>query len=198
MTKTEADNLKKVEIWWLLRDLKGQDFKSITIKWGKDGSNGSVGCDVSVFGSEPYVRFHYSSTDSTAGTKKKEDYKVSLTKTTCYYGNSRLWFLCPLFKNGVPCERRVGVLYKGDNHFGCRHCYDLTYSSKNKGKTMKAHPEFQALIITAKIERFEKKVRRKTWKGIPTRKQQRLDKLYKKSMTCFQSFERKDRQSVKN
>jgi hypothetical protein len=198
MAKTEADNLKRVEIWWLLRDMKGQDFKGTTLSWGKDGSNGSVGCDVSIFGSEPYVRFHYTTTDSTTGIKQDEDYKVMLVKSACHYGSFRYWFLCPLYKDGAPCGKRVGVLYKGDNHFGCRHCYDLTYSSKNNGKTMKAHPEFQALMVTSEIEKLEKKARRKTWKGIPTKKQQKLDRLYKKSVACLQNFERKDRQSVKN
>jgi hypothetical protein len=43
----------------------------------------------------------------------------------------RWWFVCPLVVNGRPCNRRVGKLYLpgASRYFGCRHCYDLTYTS---------------------------------------------------------------------
>ncbi|MFT7223858.1 MAG: hypothetical protein ACI82Z_001401 [Cellvibrionaceae bacterium] len=45
--------------------------------------------------------------------------------TPCHYGNSRQWFLCP------KCHKRVAVLASDGPLFLCRHCYDLTYRSKN-------------------------------------------------------------------
>ncbi len=37
--------------------------------------------------------------------------------------------------SGGVCGRRVGVLYLGENRFGCRHCYNLTYEcQKESGK----------------------------------------------------------------
>lgn len=56
---------------------------------------------------------------------------VHLQKTIPGMGGVRWWFTCPLVKRGRECERRVGRLYlpPGGIYFGCRHCYDLTYTS---------------------------------------------------------------------
>jgi len=56
---------------------------------------------------------------------------IQLTFTTPNYGGKRWWFLCPLVKNGRLCNRRVGRLHlaPGGLYFGCRHCYNLTYTS---------------------------------------------------------------------
>lgn len=59
------------------------------------------------------------------------DYKIAFTSTQLYWGAKRWWFVCPLSRNGVRCNQRVGKLYlpPGGKYFGCRHCYDLTYTS---------------------------------------------------------------------
>jgi len=46
-------------------------------------------------------------------------------------GKLRWWFICPLVVNERPCGRRVRKLYLpgGGRYFGCRHCYNLTYTS---------------------------------------------------------------------
>jgi len=56
---------------------------------------------------------------------------VEIVTTNCHFGGHRFWFLCPLTKNGVPCKRRVRVLYWHSDapFFGCRSCHDLTYES---------------------------------------------------------------------
>jgi hypothetical protein len=56
---------------------------------------------------------------------------VPLETTRPPGGGVRWWFICPLSVNGVHCGRRVRVLYKppGYPYFGCRHCYNLTYTS---------------------------------------------------------------------
>ncbi len=56
---------------------------------------------------------------------------VGLTATPLPWGGVRWWFTCPLVVGGRPCGRRVAKLYlpPGGRHFGCRHCYDLTYES---------------------------------------------------------------------
>jgi len=59
------------------------------------------------------------------------DYPVGLTTTPLPWGGVRWWFVCPLVVSGQACGRRVGKLYlpPGGRYFGCRHCYDLTYTS---------------------------------------------------------------------
>ena len=57
--------------------------------------------------------------------------RIPLQTTDPQFGGVRWWFTCPLVARGRPCEHRVGKLYlpPGGLYFGCRHCYDLTYTS---------------------------------------------------------------------
>ena len=68
------------------------------------------------------------------GEAENISYFVKLEKTPCNFGGFRYWFVCPLIKNGVPCARRCGKLYKPGygKYFGCRICYDLTYRSSQE------------------------------------------------------------------
>ena len=96
------------------------------------GRETSIGYEVDTLDmARPVVRLSYTITRS--GTKEREslDYAISLTTTRPRFGGLRWWFVCPLVVNGEPCERRVGKLYlpPGSRYFGCRHCYDLTYTS---------------------------------------------------------------------
>lgn len=59
-------------------------------------------------------------------------YSVRLVTTRPHYGGVRWWFLCPLRPRGVPCLRRVRKLYRDGRYFGCRHCHDLTYRSRQE------------------------------------------------------------------
>ncbi|MES2224281.1 MAG: hypothetical protein V4469_05125 [Patescibacteria group bacterium] len=192
MSKTEADNLKKIEVWWLLHNMKDRDHKSITISWGENGNKGHIGCEVNL-NEDANVRFHYSQTDTDSGEKKDFDYKVSLVKTPCYFGKYRFWFECPARCKGINCQRRVGVLYKDGDYFACRHCYNLTYSSKKISPRYKLFPLFQFFNLEKKITALEKKTKRKTWKKVSTKKQNRLSKLYKQSVLNLQRYERDEK-----
>lgn len=101
------------------------------ISWSWCGEkHGSIGFTVSTIGGDEYIRFQYTHTSNYTGEKTELDYKVSLVATHCHFRGRRWWFICPLVVNGVPCNRRVGVLYfGGGRHLGCRHCYNLTYNS---------------------------------------------------------------------
>ena len=63
-----------------------------------------------------------------------EEYSVALTRTTCNFGGSRVWFVCP----ARGCGRRVAVLY-GVDVFACRHCHQLAYSSASDSPGERAH-----------------------------------------------------------
>lgn len=75
----------------------------------------------------PKVRLQYKFTESCL----EIDYPISLTHTELAWGAKRWWFICPLKKDGYQCNQRVGKLYlpPGGKYFGCRHCYELTYTS---------------------------------------------------------------------
>jgi hypothetical protein len=77
-----------------------------------------------------YLTLSYRVTSRGADARSVEE-PIRLTTTPCHFGGERWWFLCPLVVDGRPCGRRVGKLYMPPSatYFGCRHCYDLTYTS---------------------------------------------------------------------
>jgi hypothetical protein len=178
MKKSEVDWCKKIEIWWLLRDIKEKNgYKYTTISWGDNGSRGSISVQVSVCNEEKYARFIYTQTDNNTGTKENFDYKVPIIETPCHFGNTRYWFKCPLYKNGQYCGRRIGVLYKDGDWFGCRHCYNLSYSSQNENKKYKYYPLFRLMDLEMKMEKLYKKAKRKTYGGKLTKKWKKIAQL---------------------
>lgn len=189
MSKSEADWCKKVEIWWLLRNMKdGTTFRTKTISWGENGDRGCIQCDMQLWGDEPYVRFYYTIT-RTNGEKKVMDYKSYLIKTPCHLGGYRYWFECPLIKSGVPCKRRVGILYEGGDYFGCRHCYELTYSSRKANKRYRFYPMFRVLELDQQIEKAYKKAKRYTYRGRPTKQRRKIARLDAEMFHYYRRFE---------
>lgn len=186
MSKSEADWCKKIEIWWLLRDMKNRSYKNTTISWGEKGS---IGCEVNLWDNEPFVRFHYTQTDNSTGEKNDFDYKVPLVKTQCHFGSTRYWFKCSLYKSGQYCGRRVGVLYKDGDWFGCRHCYDLTYSSKNSNPRYKHYPIFRILDLDTRIEKAYEKAKRYTYRGKPTKKRRKIERLNAEAFYYYKRFQ---------
>jgi hypothetical protein len=66
--------------------------------------------------------------------------QVPVTWSSCNYGGSRPWFLCP----GSGCCRRVAVLY-GGGMFVCRHCRQLVYESQRERPYERALTRAQAI-----------------------------------------------------
>lgn len=105
------------------------------MKWtdGCGEETGSIGFRIWVEGSVGEIRFQYTQTQGYKGETERLDYPVRLVSTPCRYGGKRWWFICPLIKNGITCNRRALKLYLGGGkYFGCRHCYELTYQSCQK------------------------------------------------------------------
>jgi hypothetical protein len=173
MSKTEADHLKKIQIWWLLKDMKNRLIKEGEIFWGENGSEGSIGYKLWLTPDFPRLALSY-----TVGEEKKEiKYVIPLLQSDCNFGSTRFWFQCSIYKNGERCGRRVGVLYKAGDYFACRHCYELTYKSRNENTNYKYGSLFKAIKIAHKMEELEKKTKRMTWRGHYTKKFQKLVNL---------------------
>lgn len=179
--KDEADSLKQIEIWWLQEKEYLDGYKYGTIQWtGGWGEKSTIGVQSSVNESDAYIRFIYTQTDRSDDTKKDFDYKVPLVTTPCNFGGKRYWFKCCLRVNGIYCGRRVGVLYKGGDYFGCRHCYRLTYSCRNQPKRwLKKYP-FNVLTLGIKSDKIREKIKREYYAGRPTRNLRRLLKIARK------------------
>lgn len=109
------------------------------------------------------------------GQTKEISYSIWLTNTRCHFGGNRYWFRCPLSKNGVVCNRRVGVLYFNGRYFGCRHCLQITYESQS----INYHSSSAFFITQLQAQDYEEEhLKRYTWRGKPTRQMRRLQKLY--------------------
>lgn len=190
--KTEADDLKKIQMWWLKKEgfLKG--WKNSIMTWSRNGEKtGSVGIEVSLVGDlrkyysepnepagEPYVKLSYTQTDRNTEEKEDLDYKIPLTTTPCNYGGVRYWFICPWYANGKYCGRRVGVLYLGGKYFACRHCYNLTYNSRNLGGISKMAGQ---VISEPELDRLYEEAKRKYYAGNMTRKYRKYQEKKRKS-----------------
>jgi hypothetical protein len=153
---------------------------SSTLTWTRSlsGHKSSVGIVVDVLG-EPYVKLNYTITDRDSGEKTDYDYKVSLTTTPCHFGGVRYWFICPLVRNGAPCGRRVGTLFlsSGGKYFGCRHCDDLSYESRNECRLGRFGQLGYVLKADRQIEELQEKIKRWTYRGRPTKKAAKIEAL---------------------
>lgn len=140
---------------------------------------GSIGIVVSTLEGENYVRFNYTVTDRNLGEKTDYDYEVQLTTTPCNFGGVRYWFICPLSRNGVCCGRRVAKLNlaPGANYFGCRHCYDPSYESRNEPRLARFGCIGYPLKVERQYEELYEKIKRWTYRGRPTRKGRKLQAL---------------------
>ena len=120
------------------------------MNWNLNGNKtGSISIAVSTVKGGGYIRFQYMQIDRDTEEAIRMDYKVRLASTPCYFGGRRWWFICPLFVNGRACCRRVGSLHLGNGkYFGCRHCYNLTYTSSQESH--KLDTLFRDIGITAK------------------------------------------------
>ncbi|PIR03771.1 MAG: hypothetical protein COV59_03805 [Candidatus Magasanikbacteria bacterium CG11_big_fil_rev_8_21_14_0_20_39_34] len=182
--KKEADYLKKLDVCSLKKWKYLETSRIGTIVWRNkfDGRESTVGVQSILSGGKKFLRIYYTQTYIDNGSKEHFDYKILLVTTKCYYGGSRYWFICPWYKNGKYCGRRVGVLYKGGDRFACRHCYELTYASKNENRRHFLFGLGQAFRMERKIEELEEVVVTPYYDGRPTKKYKKLIELRKRCL----------------
>ena len=185
--KNTTDDCLKIDIRWLKRQDYLCGFRSGTLTWtyGWDKHKSSVGITVSTTDDyDKYLELSYTQTDRNTEEKKEFNHKIPITTTPCNYGGKRYWFMCPLYKSGVYCGRRVAVLYKSGDWFGCRHCYELAYESNRERYHITSEPE---------LEELEKNIKRTHYDGKMTRKYRSyLKKEKRNSMSLLNLFSKYD------
>ncbi len=179
--KQEAEDLKKVDVFFLKsRGYFHKGFATGNVTWSRNGDEtGRVGFEMRINENEKYLRFIYTQTDRETEEKTDFDYKIPITTTACNLGGVRYWFQCPFYTNGLYCGRRVGALYLGDKYFACRHCYNLTYSSRNVSGISKLLGQ---LLTERDTEKSKIEVKRKCYRGKMTKKYARYLRKELKSM----------------
>lgn len=176
--KETAEVSRRISIWWLKKHGFLGGFKSGTMSWTYDHDESSKSSiSIQIDTEDQFIRFIYTQTSYYGDEKREMNYTHGLVSTLCNYGGKRYWFECHLTSNGRYCGRRVGVLYKspGSWYWGCRHCHRITYESRRIN-----HDNFFCKIINleTRVENLEQLVKRKTWRGKPTKRYKRLLRLY--------------------
>lgn len=121
----------------------------------------------------------YTTTNGYTGEKKDLNYSIYLSSTKCNYSGLRFWMHCPLEHNGKTCFRRVTKLYRVPNghYFGCRKCLNLTYHSKS---TNYRNSLFTCFGKAFDMDEIRHKIKRKYYKGKPTKQMKRLIRMQMK------------------
>jgi len=172
MTKHLLIHEPRVAIWDVVRGLSNV-FEIRTFESKDAWCQSELEVHIDLAGYHPNVFFCY---ESEWG--EYIQYRISLTTTEPYYGNKRYWFRCPLLaENSFPCGRRVAKLYKIGSYFGCRHCHDLTYPSKQIANKAKRSQQVQNTVDELRIERTLSRIKRFVYGGEPTQQYQKLLRL---------------------
>jgi hypothetical protein len=187
MSKAETGPLKKIKISDLkkMRYLR-KGFIGGKISWTRHGEdNGSVGAQTTITETSKYLRIYYTQTDNYSGVKKEFDYNIPIVSTTCNYGGERFWFICPWYVRNIYCGRRVAVLFKNGDHFACRHCSDVIYSSQ---KLSGYEKRFGTSLSYPELDEMRQNLKRFYYKGKPTKKYLRYLREEERLETSFRSM----------
>ncbi len=176
ISKNVAEDCFKLSIFEMRQNGFFTKFFSGDIAWLADGKRSSVVARLEPVGDALQLRLLYTQTDHKTGQKQEFNYIINLTTTPCNFGDLRYWFVCPISKNGIKCNRRVGVLYKGGDYFGCRHCYNLSYRSCNKNPRFRGLP-WRDYSREDKVEELYKRMKTKYYAGKPTKTYRRILQL---------------------
>jgi hypothetical protein len=177
LSKNVAENYFKLSIYEMRQQGFFTKFYSGDIAWLADGRRNSIVAQLEPVSQEGLqLRLLYTQTNANTGQKQEFNYIINLTTTPCYFGELRYWFRCPLIKNGIKCNRRVGVLYKGGDYFGCRHCYNLSYRSCNENPRFRGYP-WRDYSKEDKVEQLYKRMKTKYYAGKPTKAYRRILQL---------------------
>lgn len=168
-----ADSQSTISIYWLKKKEMLCGFCNQEIIWSNQwGKTGSIGIQIKISEEEKFARLNYTITRRSSGEKNDFDYNVLIVTTPCNFGGKRYWFICP----ASGCGRRVAKLYQGQDIFACRHCYNLTYTSRNENPTYRGFP-YKQITIDSKIDKLYERLKRRTYKGKPTKLMKRIIKL---------------------
>lgn len=122
-SKSTTSDFHALDIRWLHRRGLLKPGTQSNIRWSRNyKETGSIGLTAEM----DSVRLSYRHARNSDEWESKK-YSVGIDWTSCNYGGSRPWFLCPV----VGCGRRVAILY-GGGIFACRHCYGLNYETQHE------------------------------------------------------------------
>ena len=186
--KTKVEDCLTLSIFLLHKQETLKHSNSGTISWlNPFGYNDKIGYSINLNClTDSYIELQYITTDD-SGKQKNINQIFLLHTTPCVFGGKRDWFTC-------PCGKRVAVLYKprfADN-FACRHCYNLTYESRNLSGKFKAIGKPPTVF---ELETLRQSVKRIYYKGEVTKKfikyRNKFERFETYNEIWFKNFKRK-------
>ena len=110
----------RLDVRWLQRKGCLVEGYGSTLTWSRGGAECGSIC-LEIRDGRIHLAYEYSSQ-----SQKSEpvEQTILLTRTSCHFGGTRIWLICP------KCLTRVAVLFAPGKHFLCRHCYRLSYPSQ--------------------------------------------------------------------
>ncbi len=180
-----AESQHQISIYYLRKHgYLGGDYQG-SLTWSCRGEKtGSIDFETHVTGEEKFIRLMYIITRRDTDRKDKFDYKIPIETTNCYFGGKRYWFRCDCMRGNIYCGRRVAKLYQGADYFACRHCYNLTYESRNENPTYRNYP-FREILLRNKVDEIERTMKKKTYKGKLTKKHMRIRRIQKRMLNPY-------------
>lgn len=175
--KITVEECLDLDVFWLRKHGYLDGYKSGGIKWMSGwGHENSVSLQVEARALTCKISY---SIGRDGEDKESIEQQVPLTTSVCNYGGSRYWFICPIYRNGHYCGKRVGKLFKygGSKYFACRHCLDLSYDSRNLTRYGFTGFLCRTFDIERQIQKAEKNLTTRYYAGKPTRKYRRILKL---------------------
>ena len=122
----------------LKRHAKLAPGQRIPVQWLED-SRLSLRATVDIH--DGYLAISFASSALQAHARSRS-FTVSLARTTCFYGGSRHWFLCP----NPGCRRRAAILYIKDD-LACRKCRGFSYETQRIAVGSRAFARAQTLRL---------------------------------------------------
>lgn len=151
--KTTVEECRSIDAQWLGRTGTFQSPTFGSLKWA-NGS--SVGYFVRQLGEGRYIfelSYTFIGVDGTLNESIREP--ITVERVDLPIGGSRWYFRCPGRTQTGYCGRRVRKIHKPPGNYrryGCRHCYDLTYSSCQNSNKYRPRGMSQVEYLLARIE----------------------------------------------
>lgn len=178
MRKLTVEECNSIDVFWLNRNNFFRGLTRGVIEWTRrNGKKNSVLITVNTIDTPKFIKFNYSLTNKSTRKQEMMDYKIPLVSTPCNFGGERYWFVCSgVSREGICCRKRVAKFYLGGDgkYFCCRHCYNLSYASRNKNRRGPYYSLVEYLDITDRIEKLEKEIKIHYRNGRPTKKYRKL------------------------
>jgi len=127
--KTTVEECCRIDMVYLTEHYSMEAENSFVIGWTNNfGRTDAINIDIIP---PNRLRLGYAMLDRQGNVTDQFDYYAPIETTPCHYGGRRWWFRCP------GCNRRCRILYRPpeSTYFACRVCHNLTYTSRQVGKT---------------------------------------------------------------